>query len=599
MLKSFIYPILFCSIAVITQAQTKLVAVPSKTILHQDETLQLQFVAEGVSKADLFTAPSFKNFEQIGDVIESNGWTWVNGSLTEYISYTYILRPKLKGRLAIASAIIKVNGKLLTSAPLTIQVTDAVTVNADVTKSSLEEKADYFLSANENAKEKIRKNLFVKVAFDKQSCYVGEAVLATFKLYTRLDSESKILKRPSFNGFSVIDLEEPETGIFTKEIHNGKLYNCYLIRKVQLFPLQSGELVIEPVEISNKVRFIRTAAKDGTDWMNVISGKQQQELHTDESFVTEEILLQTNPVHLNVFDLPANKPETFSGAVGHFMLKADVQQKQFTADETAVLRIEISGNGNLPMITTPAVNWPGGAEAFEARVTEELNKIVSPVAGIKVFDIPFTAVKGVYKIAPVVFSYFDVGSKKYTTLRTDSISFAVKEATIKKRNYSIINQVQSSVKKQPFNRNAVAGIIAFVIVGLLWWFLRSAKKQAAAPPPLAEKAQVFRPVENFITTPMLAKESPHYKQFFSLLPDGLIDFFIERFQLQHTKISTVAISEILRKKGMLQEAEMWNSLINRCEEEIFSPVALNSSKDELLADALALMKAVDEKITLL
>lgn len=54
-------------------AQVKLVAVPSKTVIHPNETLHLQFVAEGVSKADEFIPPAFKNFEQVSNAFETNG----------------------------------------------------------------------------------------------------------------------------------------------------------------------------------------------------------------------------------------------------------------------------------------------------------------------------------------------------------------------------------------------------------------------------------------------------------------------------------------------------------------------------------------------
>ncbi|MEW9503654.1 hypothetical protein, partial [Jeotgalibacillus marinus] len=71
-------------------------------------------------------------------------------------------------------------------------------------------------------------------------------------------------------------MEQPETGIFSKEMYNGKLYNCYLIRKVQLFPLQSGQLIIEPVEVENLVRMIRArarSAKETNTWLDAVMEK--------------------------------------------------------------------------------------------------------------------------------------------------------------------------------------------------------------------------------------------------------------------------------------------------------------------------------------
>mgnify|MGYP002789645568 CR=1 FL=1 len=595
MFKLLLTGLFFCSTALSVKAQLKLVAVPDKIIIHPHETLQLQFVAEGISRADEFTAPVFRNFERIGNVIESNGWTWVNGSLTEYVSYTYLLRPKVKGKLAIASAVMKVKGKMYASQPVTIQVTDAVTVNGSATANVREEKPDYYLLPNEDAKEKIKKNLFVRAEVDKQSCYEGEALLATFKLYTRLDSESKIVKRPSFNGFSVIDLEEPEAGLFTKEMVNGKLYNCYLIRKVQLFPLQNGEVVIEPVEIVNSVRLIRAPVKDGREWMDALSNEEQKNV-LEKNLFREELTLTTPAIKINVKELPDKKPESFNGAIGSFSMRTTILKNAFSANENGVLQIEVKGSGNIHLLNAPSINWSAGIQAYEPKVKEELNKLTTPLSGVKIFEIPFSAAKGVYQLPPVVFSFFDAVSKTYRTVTGDSLHFSVTEAAGKKRT----NLYSPQEKIEVSNNNTwylwCAGIAA--ILALLAFFAfrqRRTSKVAVQPQPETEPTPL-QPAMDFISAAAASKNSVHMRQFYSLLPDGLIEFFIDRLELHQTKISTAAITDLLRQKAMYKEADQWVSIVNRCEEAVFSPIELDISKDELLQDAALLMEHVDEKL---
>ncbi len=67
---------------------------------------------------------------------------------------------------------------------------------------------EYILKPGEKLSEKIKKNIFVRVEADKTSCYIGEPLVVTYKLYSRLKSESKVTKRPSLNGFSVYDMME-------------------------------------------------------------------------------------------------------------------------------------------------------------------------------------------------------------------------------------------------------------------------------------------------------------------------------------------------------------------------------------------------------
>ncbi|MBX9782328.1 MAG: BatD family protein [Chitinophagaceae bacterium] len=598
------YCLLLCLWQLAAAAQVKLTVVPGKTTVNPNETFQLQFIAEGASSVDEFIPPSFKNFERFGNAVETNGWTWVNGSLTEYVSYTFLLRPKLKGKLSIASAIMKVKGKMLTSPVVSINVTDAVPVNTDVTASSREEKPDYYLLPGEDAKEKIKKNLFVKAFVDKQTCFVGEPLLATFKLYTRLESESKILKRPSFNGFSVIDLEEPEANIFTKEPVNGKLYNCYLIRKVQLFPLQSGDLTIEPVEINNLVHLIKASAgKDGKDWMEALMDKQKADELTKEDFIQEELVTQTPPLKVKVMELPENKPESFNGAVGKFSIAAQLNSKEFSADENGVLKIQVTGSGNLTMINAPSVNWPKGIDAYEPKVAEEFDKTISPITGIKVFEIPFAAVKGVYEIPSVVFTFFDMVSKTYKTIRTDSLKFSVKEAVAGKTGKNLQAPVEAPKPYADNRKWYWWGGGAFAAVVLLSLLLFARKKKTTLV--VAEKKLNItleppvpvKPAEEYLSAALFVKDSPRQKQFYSLLLDGVQEFLIDRLQLQHTKVNSLAFADALKQRGFVKEAAAWITIVQRCEEVMFSPAELNISKEELLMDAEEMMNNIDTKPT--
>lgn len=72
----------FLLLTISTTAQVKLSVIPSKTVVQQNESFQLQFVIEGTNQIDDFTPPAFRNFEQLSGFDQTNGWTWVNGSLS-------------------------------------------------------------------------------------------------------------------------------------------------------------------------------------------------------------------------------------------------------------------------------------------------------------------------------------------------------------------------------------------------------------------------------------------------------------------------------------------------------------------------------------
>ena len=595
---AFLFTFFMC--AFIVKAQVKFTVIPSKTVVQQYETFQLQFVIEGTAQAEEFTPPSFRNFEQLSGMDETKGWTWVNGSLLEYISYSVLLRAKLKGKLPIASAIIKAKGKVLTSAPLVIFVTDAASGTA---KPVEEEKPEYYLLPGENAKDKIAKNLFVKATIDKHTCFVGEPILATFKLFTRLDSESKVVKRPSLNGFSVIDLEEPEAGIFSKEIVNDKLFNCYLIRKVQLFPLQSGLLSIEPVEIENIVRMIRIktkASKETGNWLDAVMEKMKNAEISSENIIEEKCILKSDELKVNVLELPEkNKPETFNGAVGKFTLEAWLLKNEIAVNENATLRITIKGRGNIPMITAPIINWPEGVDSFEARMTEEINKTTSPVNGIKTFDIPFSVAKtGMLEIPPIRFSYFDEKTKSYQTLTTQTLQLNVTAAVKRKVLVQSPSGIASKSNAEWIWIAGGGGLL--LLAGSVFFFMQREKRSAVKPSAKTieqtKELKVTKTVAEFLHPAVAVKEGLHQKHFYTLLMDAVQKFLTDRLELNEQAVNNTILADALKQHQWNDLATQFQQIIGECEMLVFSGVEVNDNKDQLLLTAIELMKEVEKRL---
>jgi hypothetical protein len=590
--------IVFLLLSFGTTAQVKLSVIPSKTVVQQNESFQLQFVVEGTNQIDDFTPPSFRNFEQLTGFDQTNGWTWVNGSLSEYITYTITLRPKIKGRLPIASAIVKAKGKIATSSPIVIFVKEA-----GAATQLEEERPDYYLMPNENLKDKVAKNLFIKATVDKRSCYVGEPVLATFKLFTRLDSESKIVKRPSLNGFSVVDMEQPETGIFSKEMYNGKLYNCYLIRKVQLFPLQSGQLTIEPVEVENLVRMIRARArssKETNSWLDAVMEKVKESEYSNGDVIQETIILKSDSLKVNVLELPEkNKPESFDGAVGSFSMEALLLNKSIAANDYATLRVVIKGKGNLPMITVPTVHWPTGVDSFDAKLSEEIDKRNAPISGTKTFDIPFAVSKaGLFTIPKINFTYFDEQTKTYHTVSSDSLQLNVTAAV--KRKTPVFHDeplVKESLPRWVWVASVGGGLLV-LIAGILFIQHKKEKKEEkkiTTSQPVAEDIQPQKTMDAYLQPAAYVLVGLHPKQYYTLLLQGLQDFFSERFNLPQKNISNTQIVQALQQKNWPDLATQFHELSQACELAIFSPIEITDDRERLMTQSKELMQEIDKR----
>jgi hypothetical protein len=280
-----------------------------------------------------------------------------------------------------------------------------------------------FLYGQEDPQQKIAQNLFCKAETSKNSVYAGEPVLVTFKLYSALQSNSVVEKTPTFNGFSTYDvkIEDP----VSPQRVNGRLYNCHVIRKLQLYPVEAGVFTLEPVEVKNTITFYRITNGGQGSIDDVLSGKANTEAnYAKEDF---ENTSRTPPVTITVKPLPENgKPEWFNGAAGSFSIKMVCDSTTVKKNDALKIQWVVSGTGNFKMINALPVNWPAGMEAFEPVITENITEGSAPFSGQKIFEYTVSpTVEGNLTIPALQFSYFNPAAQQYKMAVADSLRLLV------------------------------------------------------------------------------------------------------------------------------------------------------------------------------
>ena len=352
------------------QGQVRLTTSISPLKINKDQYAQIQFTLENATEVKQLVPPELNDFTIINGPSRVNSIRNINGIVKRYITVTYILKPKKPGKFNIGPAIANADGQNLKSNTVILQVLNGVSGNITGNNNLLspfsgldpfeETKAeipysDYILRNGENALEKINKNMFVRAEVNKSTCYVGEPVIANYKLYTRLKSESNLIKNPSLNGFSVIDLQQPDHSTYTREVISGKEYNVYTLRKAQLYPLQPGKLELETAQLENKIRFIKEdyARKQLND-MNEVLRDFTEIAVSPQGTEEHSVILESKPVFISVKPLPENnKPLNFKGAVGKFDISAGLAKSNFTTDDAGKLLVVITGQGNLQLVNAP------------------------------------------------------------------------------------------------------------------------------------------------------------------------------------------------------------------------------------------------------
>jgi BatD DUF11 like domain len=456
---------------------------------------------------------------------------------------------------------------------------------------------DYILKKEDNVQQKISRNIFIKVTVDKNSCYVGEPIIVLYQLYSRLGNMSNIVKNPAFNGFSVIDLSEPEIGIGSRtEILDGREYHVSIIRKAQLYPLQAGVCQLGPALLKSKLRFTKDeyiAQFDENGVPEFIPGITNQMACFDTT-----ALIENQPLLITVKPLPENnRPVSFNGAVGAYSIDALIEKDSFTTDDAGKLRILLSGEGNMTLVPAPEVAFPAGLESYEPSVKDGLNRLVVPVSGSKIFDYTFTAAKaGDYNIPSITFSYFDIDSGRYKTISTKPVTVHIKKGTGKAPVIAAdkIDQPEDFGATMFAHRWMIILPVALLIMmGLMVWLWVDKKRQkekaitAAIHSTREEEVIPVNPLAQ--TELMLVQNKP--RLFYETIDKELHVFLAQKLKLPAEKISKKNIAEALDQSGTeVPVALAVQKLLDDISLQLYTPFADDSKMQDYYVEAVRLLK---------
>ncbi len=382
----------------------------AKTTVRVGEKFQLQFNinAEGSG----FKGPRISDFQVLtGPNTSTNSSVQIiNNKVTRKVSYvfTYILKARQVGSFTIPAATINYQGKQYKSNSLNIKVVKGATSSTP-------------------GKTTGKDNVFVRAYISNTTPVQGEQIILTYKLFTSVAisniDDSKI---SSFPGFWSKNLLENRKGYTqTREQIEGTEYVVAELKKFALFPQRSGEIAIQPGEL-NCVAQIRSSSQRKSS--DPFFDSFFNDPFFNSRYQNIEKQLFSNSQKIDVRPLPGkDKPANFSGAVGSYSFKSEINKTEVKTNEAITLKYTLSGQGNLQLIDPPVINFPTDFEVFDPEIKNNIKTSVNGVSGTRTFEyliIPRNP--GDYTIKPVEFSFFNIKSRKYVTLRTPTYNIKVK-----------------------------------------------------------------------------------------------------------------------------------------------------------------------------
>jgi BatD DUF11 like domain len=561
--------------------------------MGKSDYVQIQFVIENAKQIDDFQTPDFPDFTIVEGPNQSTGMSITNGNMSQYKGIIFLLKPKKTGTLTIKPASATVDGELMHSNSLQIVVHNQGSQSGsappgfgplpDPSWPSAQPQVDMdeLVKPGESVEEKIRKNFFIKVDVSKTECYVGEPIVATYKLYARLRSDSRVTRHPSLNGFSVYDMIDPGQDHVSVEKINGKNFSVHIIRKTQLIPLQPGDITLDPVELDNNIYLVR--ADPGTEKKN----KEGMDALLDQLFqspdrgtpFTQHISLESKPLIIHVKPLPeADKPADFNGAVGKYTIHSSLDAKEVDTGDAANLTVVVKGSGNLPVTTAPVVNWPPDMESYDVSSKENIDKTTAPLSGTKTYTYSFIASKaGKYTLPPVKLSYFDPAARLYKTIESDSLNIQVNNSKKKKKNTLYVSHPMREINTD-WKIYILMSVALLLLLASALFANRQIKKNKLIK---VEKAKLAAAIEKAKLVPLETDPlnesrdlmaSGDFTKFYSSVNRAIWKAISDKLMLHPSELNKLNIASGLRTKGWTDEEIIrLKNVLNECEMKLYTP----------------------------
>jgi hypothetical protein len=561
---------LFTTTNVLAQEVTFTGSVNKKT-MSRLSTIQLTFTLKN-AQPEGFTPPSLNNFTIISGPATSTNMHIVNGAVTRSVSYTYMIQPKVEGKITIGPAFMRANGKKMKSAPITI----------DVVKGAAAQKSDDPYGGTD-----FEADLFLRVEADRTSVYQGEQITVAYKVYMRLNVVNYDLRRlPSNSGFWSYDLDASNQIQLTNEMYEGREYRVGTIRRVALFPQRDGNLELEPLEMKVTVR---------------IRDKRRRRSLFDDffgdpfGFKDVERDLISNKVTIKVKPLPSEgRPADFSGMVGDFDFKVDLDKTSTTADDPITIKTRIEGRGNIKMLEPPTIKLPPNFEVYDPKVSERVSKSDGVIRGHKGFDyLVIPRVPGRYKLPPIQFSYFDPSRKEYRTLTAPEYSLEIGKGTgtsagpaisgITKEDVALLGKDILFIKQNAGLKEKgttfmgsilfipLAGLPIILLLSMIFWMKRQQKLMGNLA--LRRNRGASRLAKRRLSKAKKHLDAGEHKEFYDEAARSIWGYLGDKLGLSGEELTKdEATRKLIERDSDEETIEQIMTTLNDCERALFAPV---------------------------
>lgn len=579
-----------------------------RTILEIGDRLTVTYSIDG--EGSNFRPPKFTDFKLLMGPSQSQNIQIINGKISRSLSFSFVLEAIKEGKFTIPAATITSDGKELTSNTVQVQVLPPSQAKLERMKKEKEQEEN----TQKQAINIINENLKIEVNVDKTTAYIGEPIVATFRIL--MHPQLAVLeltpeKTPQLNGFWNQEIDIGKIQYNLQNVNN-KTYQVAVIKKVILFPQQTGKLTIDSYEFNTTVRLqVQGQRRQRSDPFDQFFDSFFDDFF-NRSYKDFNTIVKSPAITINVKELPKDAPPSFTNAVGNFKVSSWLDKSSTKAGEAITYKIKIEGKGNLKLLSPPIVSLPGNIEVYEPKTIDNTKVTATNVEGNITYEyvlIPQTP--GEYKIPSYEFTFFDLATKQYVTQNTNELILKVLEGDgknigisgVSKEEIQYLNQDIDYIKTdigtpgRPFFLSTTHIILLaipfFALVGVVL-VLRKKKEQ------LENQLTYRQSRARKVAIKRLAQskkflDANNYDKFTEELNRAIWGFLSDKFSLDFSKLTRNNVEEIMLQNRIdNQLTQETIELLDKAEFARYSPSNDPSEFAEIYNQAVQIISKIEE-----
>lgn len=299
--------------------------------------------------------------------------------------YTFTLKaPKKTGRISSGAIFMNIDGQK-------VNITGDIPVNLQ-------------RSYSDDA-------LTVSLKPNKTSIYEGEQFYLTLRFHTYEHFAGGLQATDMSTGNDFIVHRNELNGVEWSPVDGSPRERQASLKFAWLTPTKSGNLQVPPFKFKytkiGEPKVVEEKKQMGGMSFSSRTVKQEQ----------EEVETSSQPIKITVKPLPTEgKPSDFSGMVGNYSFKVELDKSNLKVGEALTLSITLKGDGTPGTITDPKL-----PDFSDFRAVPPENNITKKISGQKVITTKTTSIflypkkKGQFTIPAISYNWFNPAKKKYET----------------------------------------------------------------------------------------------------------------------------------------------------------------------------------------